>query len=276
MTGNEPGYPPRDRFVTDYLRDGFFAPLTVIEPARVDGVVAAIREVLETAGLAPEPTAEQASGRLASMVADSPRSPVPFMESRHLDSRLVYDICVDPVVIESARTILGDDLLLWRSTFIRKQSGGPEFRWHQDYGGVFGPDQPYGLQPPVHLSVWIALTRTTAANGCLRFMPGIGHVLPSAPSGPGKFATLLTREEFVDESRAVDVPLEPGQAVIFSDRALHASWPNSTGEDRLALAVRLTIPQVRVRPHFRGHRCILVHGRDALGANLLASPPHEP
>ncbi|MDT0262457.1 phytanoyl-CoA dioxygenase family protein [Jatrophihabitans lederbergiae] len=260
-----------DELVATYLADGVVHPITVFPPDDCPPLLAAVRDVLTRPGPAPAPSQEQSSGRLASV--SGTQSSVPFVESRHLDSRVVFDLCTAPPVLDLARGILGDDLLLWRSTIIAKPPGGAGFRWHQDFGGVFGAHESYGLEPPLHLNVWMALTPTTRANGCLRFVPGMPQVLPGAPSGPGQRATLLTREEHIDESRAIDAPLAAGEAAVFGDRALHASWPNETDEARLGLAVRITLPQVRVRSHFPGHRNILISGRDALGVNPLAPPP---
>jgi non-haem Fe2+, alpha-ketoglutarate-dependent halogenase len=256
-----------------YLRYGYAAPLLIIPEDRARATLTAVREVMTRPGIAPAPGKEQSKGRLAALVGQGEASPVPFIECRHLDSRVIYDLCTAAPVLDFARGILGEDLLLWRSTIISKPTGGPAFRWHQDYGGVFGPREPYGLEPPLHLTVWLALTPVTVANGCLRFVPGAHHVLPSEPSGSGPRATLLTRPEFVDESNAIDVRLAPGEAAVFGDRALHASRPNTTDESRIALAIRLTIPQVRVRSHFLAHRNMLVSGRDSLGANPMAQQP---
>ena len=40
------------------------------------------------------------------------------------------------------------------------------------------------------------------------------------------------RSEAVDESQAVVLPCAPGDAVLFHDLTLHASFPNVSGRDR--------------------------------------------
>lgn len=263
--------PERDQFRTD----GFLGPIDLMPAKEMADVLAGLDEVLQTAGPAPAPP--DSSGRLASMLpSDSGASPVPFIECRHLDSPEVYRLCTNPVLLGVARELYGEDLLLWRSTFIHKGEGGPEFRWHQDWGGVFGQyEDQYGLEPPLSFSFWIALTEATEDNGCLRFVPGVRRVLRPVPAGDGPRATLLVDESEVDEDRAVSMPLRPGQCVLFTDRALHASSANRTDSPRRALAVRLTVPAVKVRPHFPDHACVLVSGRDTAGLNTLVEPENR-
>ena len=43
------------------------------------------------------------------------------------------------------------------------------------------------------------------------------------------------KEDAVDESKAVTVPVRAGTAVIFHDLTLHSSLPNISGKDRWAL-----------------------------------------
>ncbi|MFI5758520.1 phytanoyl-CoA dioxygenase family protein [Streptomyces sp. NPDC051569] len=257
----------------DYRAQGFVGPLTLMPVDEMEALRPALTEVLNSPGLAPAPPAEQVAGRLASLVADQGGdSPVPYIESRHLDSPVVHRLCTHPALLSAARALYGEDLLLWRSTFIAKADGGPEFQWHQDWGGVYAPGEEYGLEPPLHFTFWIAISDVTEESGCLRFVPGTRAVLPARPHGAGQRATLLVEDDQVDSSTAVSMPLRPGQCAVFTDRALHASGVNVSGERRLGLAVRLTVPSVKVRPHFPRHSCVVVSGEDRAGLNTLTTP----
>jgi ectoine hydroxylase-related dioxygenase (phytanoyl-CoA dioxygenase family) len=198
---------------------------------------------------------------------------VPFIECRHLDSKAVFDLCAHPQLLAVARSLYGEDLILWRSTFIEKEEGGPEYRWHQDWGGVYGQGDEYGLEPPLLFTFWIAISEATEDNGCLRFVPGIRRVVPATPASDGPRATMLISDGEIDTSNAVSMPLRPGQCVVFTDRAVHASGGNHGTEGRLGLAVRFTLSTVRVRPHFAGHACVLASGRDNSGVNTLQDSP---
>ncbi|MEU7524215.1 phytanoyl-CoA dioxygenase family protein [Saccharothrix sp. NPDC042600] len=257
-----------------YRDDGFLGPLTLMSPAEAAALRPQLDRVLATPGPAPAPTVEQARGRLSTLVAQRDgSSPVPFIECRHLDSPVVHRLCTHPRLLAVARALYGEDLLLWRSTFIAKAVGGPEFSWHQDWGGVYAAGEGYGLEPPLLFTFWIALSEVTEDNGCLRFVPGVREVLPARPASPGARATPLVDQGQVDTTAVRTMPLRPGQFVVFTDRALHASGPNVSGVERLGLAVRYTLPAVRVRGHFPGHACVLASGVDTVGLNALADPP---
>jgi non-haem Fe2+, alpha-ketoglutarate-dependent halogenase len=259
---------------TRFRDQQFLGPITLMSPAEMDELRPRLEHVLQAPGRAPAPSAEQSKGRLATMVASPDgQNPVPFIECRHLDERVVYELCIHPQLLAVARVLYGDDLLLWRSTFIEKAVGGPEYLWHQDWGGVYGPGDEYGLEPPLLFTFWVAISAATVENGCLRFVPGIRRVVPAEPAAAGPRATMLIPDGLVDESLSVAMPLLPGQCVVFTDRAVHSSGTNLGGASRLGLAVRFTIPAVRVRPHFPGHACVLVSGRDSLGLNTLEAPP---
>jgi non-heme Fe2+,alpha-ketoglutarate-dependent halogenase len=259
----------------DLFRDQqFLGPIDLMPPERMAELGPRLLRALESPGRAPAPTAEQSAGRLSTMVKSrTGGSPVPFIECRHLDNRDVYDLCTTPELLRIARALYGEDLLLWRSTFIEKAAGGPDYRWHQDWGGVYGQGDEYGLEPPLLFTFWIAISEANEENGCLRFVPGVRGVLPAEPAAPGPRATMLIPDGAVDESSAVSVMLRPGQCVVFTDRAVHSSGPNSLDAPRLGVAVRLTLPAVRVRPHFAGHACMLVSGKDSAGLNTLAPVP---
>lgn len=67
------------------------------------------------------------------------------------------------------------------------------------------------------LNVWIALTSTTPETACLRVVPG-SHRFP------------VQRGKIADEhaARAVSVPMEPGDVLLFHHHLIHASHDNRT------------------------------------------------
>jgi len=260
--------------IATYRRDGFIGPLRWGSAQEAAALVVALDEVLRRPGVVTPAEARGRDGRLSSILqrVDSP-DPTPYTECRHLDSPQVWALCAHPAVLCVARRIYGPDLLVWRSSLIEKVAGTPEFRWHQDWGGVFRRGDDYGLEPPLHFSAWLALTPADEENGCVFFIPGTRAVLPTVPASEAPGASALVAGSRIDERRAVPMRLSPGEFVLFSDRVVHGSPPNRSGARRLALAVRYTLPMVAVRPHFSGHRVILACGEDRVGVNPLARPP---
>lgn len=259
--------------VNQYQEQGFLGPFTLCSRKEMETIYQEIDQIMKTEGPAPAPPPIAQRGRLAELVSRQRRSPVPYIESRHLDTRLVYDLCTHPAILKRATLLYGPDLILWRSTLIDKFPGAPAFRWHQDYGCVYSRGNEYGLEPPVHFTAYLALTDATVENGCLEFIPGVRAVLPTVPASEAPNATQLVDPKYVDLSKVVYMELAAGQFVLFTDRALHASSPNHSDKRRLALTVRLTLPVVKVRPHFPNHKVVLVSGKNHLGINAMAEIP---
>jgi non-haem Fe2+, alpha-ketoglutarate-dependent halogenase len=253
-----------------YREQGFLGPLTLCSSEEMTGICEKILKVMETVGIVPD---TQQGGRLASLLSKNGRIPTPYIECRHLDSRVVYDLCTHPLILHKAISIYGPDLTIWRSTLIDKFPGSPEFRWHQDYGGVYSRGNEYGLEPPLHFTAYIALTDMTVENGCLSLIPGIKAVLPSIPASSDLNSTQIVAPDCIDSKKAINMELKAGEFCLFTDRALHYSYPNNSTSHRRALVVRLTLPIVKVRPHFKGHKVVLVSGKDSLGINPIGGPP---
>ena len=137
----------------------------------------------------------------------------------------------DPRLLDALEPLIGPDIEFLSDKVVFKSAT-------TDYGSPWHQDWPY-WKGAHKLSVWVALEPATKENGCLKLLPG-SHKTPAehegkAPEGEG-FGHRLAQGT-VDESLAVSVPCEPGDAVFFHDLTLHASHPNVSGEDRYAWIV---------------------------------------
>lgn len=192
----------------------------------------------------------------------------PTVHCRHLDSRSVFDLCALPAITDRISSLLGPDLVLWRSHLWCKQPGDGEVPWHQDL--TYWP-----LEPLVSISAWLALEPATVGNACVQVIPGSHHVV--APTEPitGDPLEDRLRQDCVDEERAVDVELDAGEFFLFSARLVHRSGVNRSGARRLGLTVRVTVPMVKVAHQrlFPGHKNMLLRGEDRLHLNEMQDPP---
>lgn len=192
--------------------------------------------------------------------------------SRHLDCRVIYDLCSAPAITNRIAHLLGPDIVLWSSNFWIKNPGGKEIPWHQDIN--YWP-----LDPPLNISAWIAIDGVTVENSCVRVIPGSHKkMIPHVSAGEGKWFDEAADPAFVEESRAVDMQLSPGEFFIFSERLLHQSNVNHSNRRRMGLSVRMTVPFVKVYhdqspPLFAGHRNVMILGSDRIGVNRMAQPP---
>lgn len=90
----------------------------------------------------------------------------------------LWDIVTMPELGDRLASLLGDDVICWRSQMFDKQPGDPGTFWHQTaaFRESSASDKlsaPEGTDPGmIQLSAWVALDDVTVANGALRMVPG--------------------------------------------------------------------------------------------------------
>ncbi len=73
-----------------------------------------------------------------------------------------------------------------------------------------------------------------------------------------------------DPNQAVPMEMRAGQFVLFNERLLHWSKPNSSDRRRFGLAVRVLPPQVRVLEYGSdAHGLVQLRGGNPLGFNRI-------
>ena len=161
----------------------------------------------------------------------------------HLVLPWLYDLVLDPAVTEPVSAILGPNLLAWGSSFFAKPAGDPGYvTWHQDANY-------WGLEPHEVLTAWIAFSPSRRENGCMRMIPGSQDA--GALDHRDTFAkdNLLTRGQEVavevDEARAVDIILEPGEMSLHHIGIVHGSEANISAIPRIGFAIRYIASHVR-------------------------------
>lgn len=190
-------------------------------------------------------------------------------QCRHLDQATVYDCCDARPIVSRVSQLLGPDVVLWRSHVWCKQPGEPAVAWHQD--PAYWP-----IEPVINVTCWIALSPATVESGCLRFVPGSHGAMLETADLQGDPINDTIRDGLVDDSLAVPLEMEAGQAVLFHSLLVHDSLPNRSRRPRTGLAARYTTPSVRV-DHARLlgglHKNVMVQGEDRMGLNQLQGRP---
>lgn len=144
-----------------------------------------------------------------------------------LDPRIQPWVCA-PRLGALLKTLIGPtvDFLSVKPVFKdgRTTFGSP---WHQDWFYWKGSPK---------ISAWLALDPATPANGCLRVIPGSHRQLFALrdTTGENKFVHRVD-ESTLAGMNMCDVVMQPGDALCFHDRLLHASHPNTSGQDRWSL-----------------------------------------
>jgi len=194
------------------------------------------------------------------------------LNETHLLLRWVYRIASHPRVLDAVEHILGPNLIVWSSAWFPKM---PEDRryisWHQDA-------TYWGLHPPSVTTAWIALSESTPENGCLRVMPGShqGPLLPQIETY-ARDNVLSRGQEIaveVDESKAVDLVLQPGEMSLHHIGIVHGSKANYSKKPRIGIAVRYITPDV-VQDAPARQMAVLVRGKDEFHHFDLAHPPDD-
>ncbi|WP_444894169.1 phytanoyl-CoA dioxygenase family protein [Microbulbifer sp. JMSA004] len=84
----------------------------------------------------------------------------------------------NPKLSRKLASLLGEEVMCWRSQFFDKFPGASGTIWHQNATfretGKYAKLQPTKDTDPavIQLTAWIALSESTIENGCLRFLPG--------------------------------------------------------------------------------------------------------
>ncbi|MEM7030152.1 MAG: phytanoyl-CoA dioxygenase family protein [Chloroflexota bacterium] len=236
--------------VAFYHANGYLGPFTAVSETEM----AEIRDHIDTDIL-------QRDG-------PNPRTRV---QSRHMDSYIIYDLCTHPTIIDRMASIMGPDLIMWASNFFIKEPGGIEIPWHQDIN--FWP-----LEPPVNISAWVAIDNVTIENSCVQILPGSHkRMAPHIKAPEGVAFGQMIDPKFYDESKLINMELRPGRFFLFTERLMHHSNKNTSDQRRMGMSIRVTLPMVTINqdnpPLHKGHTAVLASGRDVMGFNRLAGRP---
>ena len=229
---------------------------------------------------------------------------------RHLDVKFLSDVVSHPDIVRRVQSILGANVLCWRTEWFPKYPGDEATAWHQaesfvafEGGRKLVPTEQH--DGSWELTVWFAFTDVTREMGCLKLIPKTHRTwyfdetrnVPYDPStdmkGTGAgfygydFEKLKIDPDWKpDESQALHVPMRAGQVLMFTSRCLHGSEPNITADQpRMGMAIRYVPTDVKVYANHTDHythfgevfpldkyAAMLVGGEDTYGHNRLTQP----
>lgn len=197
---------------------------------------------------------------------------------RHLDDDFLAEVICRPEITDRVSSILGPDVLCWRTEFFPKYPGDEGTDWHQadTFANASGTPQilwPQHKEFGGTITVWTAFTDAHIANGCLQFIPGTQDQMnydetrrmaydPDQNNNKVKdgvrrgffgydYRQLQIDENFKpDESKAVSMEMHAGQFIIFWSTLMHASHPHSgqSQDMRMGFASRFVPSFVEVYP----------------------------
>ena len=129
-----------------------------------------------------------------------------------------------PAIVGICADLVGPDVnLYWDQAVYKKPEKPRRFPWHQDNGYAF-------VEPQQYLTVWLALTDATRANGCPMVAPGFHRRGTLAHT----YVDPLGWECLHEPEGAVAAEVPAGGAVVFSSLTPHLTGPNTTHAVRKA------------------------------------------
>ena len=228
-----------------YERDGIVFPVSVLSPAAADSYRSALESLTENCG----------------------QGALKRLECLHLFFDWAHALATHPALLDAVEDVLGDDILIDGSLVFHKPPNDSSYvSWHQD--SVYS-----GWNKTPSTSAWIALTPSERRNGCMRAIPGshkLGVMAHGTVSDERNLLDRGERVETVDESRAVDMVLQPGEMSFHHSNLVHGSNPNPSDTPRIGFIVRFVTSQIRDRDR----PLLRVRGAGDCSHLKLAQPPN--
>lgn len=205
-----------------YRRDGFYAPARVF-------------------------SAEEARDIRSRLEEHEARTGAPLQGKWRVKTHLLFTwadrVVHHPAILDAVEDVIGPNILCWNTNFFIKEAASPGFvSWHQDAAY-------WGLQPEEVVTAWVAITHSDLKSGCMKAIPGTHRESHIPHVDTFHKDNLLTRGQeiavAVDESRAVDLILEPGEISLHDIKLVHGSAPNMSHDRRIGLAIRYLPTHVR-------------------------------
>ncbi|MBC6439176.1 MAG: class II aldolase/adducin family protein [Rhodospirillales bacterium] len=225
--------------VDSYWRDGFLSPVDIMSKDEA----LEIRSELERV--------EAAYGS------------VHFMAKPYLVTEVGDRLLHDSRILDVVEDIIGPDIMAWDGAFIIKEPDRKtHISWHQDLT-YWGLDTVNDL-----VSIWFALSPATPESGTMRMVPASHRTGQLSHHATDDDTNILSRGQTldveIDEARAVDNTLWPGQMSLHHGLTFHASMPNVSADRRIGFNANMIRPSVR-QLRVENDTAMLLRGTDEHG-----------
>ena len=198
--------------------------------------------------------------------------PEAFHHDMLIHDPFIHHLLNQDRILDSVEKIIGKDIALFGAHYIAKTPySGKPVGWHQD--GSYWPLEPMNV-----VSVWLAGTCSKEYNGCMKVIPGTQNKKLLKPSEMIKLDTksyvldLAVNPKMIDESKAVNIELEPGDISIHNPFIIHGSYKNNSPIWRIGLTLRFIPTSTYVNR--KGWECVLLRGnkKENIKNNYIKRP----
>lgn len=204
-----------------------------IEQYHDQGFICPIRVISEQEALSIKDELEQVEKEFPEEINSESRN------NLHLSFSFLDALAHNKIIVDAIEDLIGPDISLWASVmFIKEPSSKQYVSWHQDatYMGLDSLDFP---------TPWIALSPSNIETGCMTMIAGSHKTKIQNHEDTFAENNILTRGQViqdVDESKAVDLILQPGEMSIHHGAVIHGSQPNNSNQRRIGFSLQSYMP----------------------------------
>ena len=204
-----------------------------IEQYHDQGFISPIRVISEQEALFIKDELEQVEKEFPEEINSESRN------NLHLSFAFLDALAHNKIIVDAIEDLIGPDISLWASVmFIKEPSSKQYVSWHQDatYMGLDSLDFP---------TPWIALSPSNIETGCMTMIAGSHKTKIQNHEDTFAENNILTRGQViqdVDESKAVDLILQPGEMSIHHGAVIHGSQPNNSNQRRIGFSLQSYMP----------------------------------
>ena len=204
-----------------------------IEQYHDEGFISPIRVISEQEALSIKDELEQVEKEFPEEINSESRN------NLHLSFAFLDALAHNKIIVDAIEDLIGPDISLWASVmFIKEPSSKQYVSWHQDatYMGLDSLDFP---------TPWIALSPSNIETGCMTMIAGSHKTKIQNHEDTFAENNILTRGQViqdVDESKAVDLILQPGEMSIHHGAVIHGSQPNKSNQRRIGFSLQSYMP----------------------------------
>ena len=204
-----------------------------IEQYHDEGFISPIRVISEQEALSIKDELEQVEKEFPEEINSESRN------NLHLSFAFLDALAHNKIIVDAIEDLIGPDISLWASVmFIKEPSSKQYVSWHQDatYMGLDSLDFP---------TPWIALSPSNIETGCMTMIAGSHKTKIQNHKDTFAENNILTRGQViqdVDESKAVDLILQPGEMSIHHGAVIHGSQPNNSNQRRIGFSLQSYMP----------------------------------
>ena len=204
-----------------------------IEQYHDQGFISPIRVISEQEALSIKDELEQVEKEFPEEINSESRN------NLHLSFAFLDALAHNKIIVDAIEDLIGPDISLWASVmFIKEPSSKQYVSWHQDatYMGLDSLDFP---------TPWIALSPSNIETGCMTMIAGSHKTKIQNHEDTFAENNILTRGQViqdVNESKAVDLILQPGEMSIHHGAVIHGSQPNNSNQRRIGFSLQSYMP----------------------------------